>query len=148
MSLEEKIMSALKDAMKAKNTIRLDAIRAIKSELLLAKTSDTGAVISDELEIKVLQKLVKQRKESALIYQNQSRPDLAENEIKQAEIIEEFLPKQLSDEELESVLKEIMKNSGATSVKDMGKVMGLANQELKGKADGKRISDFVKKLLS
>jgi uncharacterized protein YqeY len=135
--------------MKAKDKARLEALRAIKSELLLAKTAEGSSdELSEELEIKILQKLVKQRRESANIFKAQAREDLAETEISQAEVIEEFLPQQLSDEELETELKRIMEQTGASSVKDMGKVMGMANQQLKGRADGKRISDFVKKFLS
>ncbi|MCK5535373.1 MAG: GatB/YqeY domain-containing protein [Bacteroidales bacterium] len=149
MSLQNIIGTALKEAMKAKDKGRLEAIRAIKSELLLAKTAGgANDEVSEEQEIKILQKLVKQRKESAVIYKEQSRDDLAENELNQAAVIEEFLPQQMSDEDLEAELSIILQKLGANSMKDMGKVMGLANQQFKGKADGKRISDFVKKALS
>ncbi len=148
MSLQEKINQAMKDAMRAKDKARLEAIRAIKSELLLAKTSGADAEITEDTELKILQKLVKQRKESAEIYKQQNRNDLAEAELAQAKVVEEFLPAQLSDDELEAALKEIIDSVGASSIKDMGKVMGKANSLLKGKANGKRIAEFVKKALS
>ena len=138
----------MKEAMRAKDKLRLEAVRAIKSELLLAKTSGGAGEMNEEVEIKILQKLVKQRRDSAEIYKQQGRADLADNELAQANIIEEFLPAQLSDDELEAALKEIVDSLGASSMKDMGKVMGAANAKLKGKADGKRIAEFVKKALS
>lgn len=148
MSLQEKVTQVMKEAMRAKDKLRLEAVRAIKSELLLAKTSGADDEINEEVEIKILQKLVKQRRDSAEIYKQQGRTDLADNELAQANIIEEFLPAQLSDDELEAALKEIIDSLGAGSMKDMGKVMGAANAKLKGKADGKRIAEFVKKALS
>ncbi len=148
MSLQEKITIAMKEAMKAKDKVRLEAVRAVKSELLLAKTSGSGEEITEDMELRILQKLVKQRKESAEIFQQQKRAELAKNELAQAKVIEAFLPQQLSDEELEAVLKEIIEKTGANSMKDMGKVMGMANAQLKGKADGKRIANSVKKALS
>lgn len=148
MNLQEKINNSLKEAMRAKDKIRLESIRAIKSELLIAKTSGSKQDINTDDELKILQKLVKQRKDSAAIFTQQGRTDLAENELAQAKIIEEFLPKQLSDLELETELKKIIAQTGASSIKEMGKIMGVANVSLKGKADGKRISEFVKKYFS
>jgi len=149
MSLESKIMEALKEAMKAKDTVALESLRAVKSAILLAKTeAKAGDVLSDEDEIKLLQKLVKQRRESAQLYQEQGREDLATPELAQAEIIAKFLPEQLSEEEVTAHLQTIVSRLGATSLKDMGKVMGEATKELAGKADGKLIATLVKKVLS
>lgn len=148
MSLEVQIMSQMKEAMKAKNTIALEALRAIKSELLLAKTSGTGAELDESQEIALLQKLVKQRKEAAEQFKANDRKELEEKELAQAEVIMQFLPKQLSAEELETVIKEIITEVGATSPKDMGKVMGAASSKLAGKAEGKLISEKVKELLN
>lgn len=148
MSLENKIMEQMKEAMKSKNTIALEALRAIKSEILLAKTSGTDASISDDQEIAMLQKLIKQRKEAAEQFGANGRNELAEKELAQAEVIQGFLPKQLSQEELESELREIISQVGATSGKDMGKVMGAASAKLAGKAEGKTIAETVKKLLN
>jgi|SRR5690606_13616317 len=149
MSLQDKVMDAMKTAMKAKDSQSLEALRAVKSALLLAQT-ETGskADLSEEEEIKLLQKQVKQRKDSAAIYKEQGREDLAEPELVQAKIIEQFLPKQLSPEEVEKIVAEIIAESGATSMADMGKVMGLASARLAGKADGKTISTAVKAKLS
>lgn len=142
-------MSQLKDAMRAKDAVKLEALRAIKSGLLLAQT-ETGSkeAISEEEEIKLLQKLVKQRKDSAAIYKEQNREDLAKPELDQAAVIEQFLPEQLSEAEVEAKVDEIIAQAGAEGMKDMGKVMGLASQELAGKADGKTISTIVKRKLS
>lgn len=142
-------MSQLKDAMRAKDAVKLEALRAIKSGLLLAQT-ETGSkeAISEEEEIKLLQKLVKQRKDSAAIYKEQNREDLAKPELDQAAVIEQFLPEQLSEAEVEAKVDEIIAQTGAEGMKDMGKVMGLASQELAGKADGKTISMIVKRKLS
>ena len=148
MSLEVEIMSQMKEAMRAKNTIALEALRAIKSELLLAKTSGTGAELDETQEIALLQKLVKQRKEAAEQFKANDRTELEEKELAQAEVIMQFLPKQLSAEELEAVIKEIITEVGATSPKDMGKVMGAASAKLAGKAEGKLISEKVKELLN
>lgn len=146
--LEQTINQEIKSAMLAKNEARLRGLRAIKAALLLAKTEKgVSAAISEEDEIKVLQKLAKQRKESADIYQSKDRQDLYKIEIEELEVIEEFLPKQLSREELVAFIKDIISKTGAASVKDMGKVMGAANKELAGKADGKAISEVVKELL-
>ena len=149
MSLQTKVMEALKEAMKAKDTVALESLRAIKSAILLART-EAGASeeLSEADELKLLQKLVKQRKDSAAIYTQQGRNDLAEPELAQMAVIEKFLPAQLSEAEVEEALKGIIAQVGATSPKDMGKVMGAATKQLAGKADGKLISDIVKKLLS
>ena len=148
MNLEEKVMAELKEAMKAKDTVALDSIRAIKSAILLAKTDGTGKPIDEAREIQILQKLVKSRRESLEIYEKQGRTDLAATEKSPIAVIEKFLPAQMSPEEVEVVLKGILAEVGATSPKDMGKVMGAANQKLAGKADGRMISEIVKKLLN
>ena len=148
MSLETQIMDQMKTAMKEKNTIALEALRAIKSELLLAKTSGDHSELTEEKEIALLQKLVKQRKEAAEQFGANNRAELEEKELKQAEVIQSFLPTQLSQEELESALKAILEEVGATSPKDMGKVMGAASKQLAGKAEGIAISETVKKLLN
>ncbi len=149
MSLQEKVMTAMKDAMRAKDANALASLRAIKSEILLAQT-ETGAKeeITEEQEIKLLQKLVKQRKDSAAIYIEQNRNDLAQPEIDQAAVIEKFLPEQMSEEEVGKVVDAIIAKTGASSMKDMGNVVGLANQELAGKADGKTVAMIVKQKLS
>lgn len=149
MSLQAKITEALKEAMKAKDTVALESLRAIKSAILLANT-EAGAMgeLSEADEVKLLQRLVKQRKESASLYEQQKRQDLASIEIAQAEVISKFLPKQLSETEIEKVISEIIAKTGASGMKDMGKVMGEATKELSGKADGKLISSIVKKMLS
>ena len=149
MSLQSKVMEALKEAMKAKDTVALESLRAIKSAILLART-EAGASeeLSEADELKLLQKLVKQRKDSAALYTQQGRNDLAEPELAQMAVIEKFLPAQLTEAEVEEALKGIIAQVGATSPKDMGKVMGAATKQLAGKADGKLISDIVKKLLS
>jgi len=148
MSLSANIMEEIKTAMRAKDTVALESLRAIKSALLLAQT-ETGSKeeISEEEEIKLLQRLVKQRKDSANIYTEQGRADLAEPELLQAAVIEKFLPAQLSEAEVEAVIAKIIADSGAAGMASMGKVMGLASAELAGKADGKTISSIVKKLL-
>lgn len=145
MSLEENINSQIKSAMLSKDAARLEALRAIKSAILLLKTGE-GA--TPENEIKALQKMVKQRKETAQLYTTQGREDLSSVELFQAGVIEEFLPKQMSREELTQELKSIIAQSGATGPQDLGKVMGLASKQLAGKADGKLISEVVKELLS
>ena len=147
--LEQEINKEIKSAMLAKNEARLRGLRAIKAALLLAKT-EKGAPenITEEAEIIVLQKLAKQRRESAEIYKAQNRDDLFTIEIEELEVIESFLPKLLSHQEVEAQVKDIIASSGASSVKDMGKVMGLANKQLAGKADGKMISEIVNQLLS
>lgn len=148
MTLTDQINNDLKAAMKAKDTTTLTALRAIKSQLLLAATEKSTGESSEEAEIKMLQKQVKQRKESADMYKSQGREDLAETELAEAAIIEKYLPKQLSEDELKPILQAIIDRVGAKEPKDMGKVMGAASQELGGKADGKTISTVVKQLLS
>lgn len=149
MGLQEQVMSAMKEAMKSKDTTSLEALRAVKSAILLAQT-ESGAKqeLEEQEELKLLQKLVKQRKDSATIFTEQGRNDLAEPELAQAAIIEKFLPAQLSEEEIASVVDEIISQTGASNMKDMGKVMGMANGRLAGKADGKTISTIVKSKLS
>ncbi|NQV78780.1 MAG: GatB/YqeY domain-containing protein [Lutibacter sp.] len=149
MSLQQELMVKLKEAMKAKDTVALESLRAIKAEILLAQTKGgASGEITNEEEIKLLQKLVKQRKDSASIYKEQGRDDLANPELAQIAIISQFLPEQMSEEELKKVLVQIMEKVGATSIKDMGKIMGLASKQLEGKADGKAISNAVKQLLT
>ncbi|SEG55908.1 GatB/YqeY domain-containing protein [Sphingobacterium lactis] len=149
MSLETQINQDIKAAMIAKDTIRLRGLRAIKAAILLANTEKGHAEeLTEDGEIKVLQKLVKQRKESAEIYQQQDRKDLYTIEIEEMQVIEEYLPKQLEREEIENVVRGIIAETGASSIKDMGKVMGAANQKLAGQADGRTISEVVKSLLS
>jgi len=142
-------MDEIKNAMKAKDTVALEALRAVKSELLLASTaSGSKEDLSEEDEIKLLQRLVKTRKESARIFTEQNRPDLAEPELAQVAVIEKFLPAQLSEEEVEAVVAKIIAETGASGIASMGKVMGLASAQLGGTAEGKTISTIVKKLLS
>ena len=148
MCLEKKIMTAMKAAMKEKNQGALAALRAIKSELILSKTSGSASELTEADENKILQKLVKQRKDSASIFSEQNREDLATPELEQAEVISQFLPEQMSEEEVESIVSEIISQTGASSMKDMGKVMGMTNAKLAGKADGKTISGIVKRMLS
>jgi len=149
MSLEQKIMGDLKTAMLAKDEKALRSLRAIKAAILLAKTSEgSGGELKEDDEIKLLQKLVKQRKDSLEIFQQQNRTDLAQKEQEEIEIIEKFLPKQLSADELRSEVASIISEVGASSPADMGKVMGAATKKLAGKADGKTISALVKELLS
>jgi len=149
MSLQKQIMDAMIIAMKAKDTVALDALRAVKSAIILAQT-EGGAKgeISDGEEIKLLQRLVKQRNDSAAIYSQQGRDDLVQPEIEQAEIIKQFLPEQLNEEEVAKVVDEIIAQTGASSMKDMGRVMGMTNSKIAGKADGKTISTIVKARLS
>ena len=149
MSLQANVMTAMKEAMKAKDTNALTSLRAIKSAILLAQT-ESGAKedLSEDQELKLLQKLVKQRKDSAAIFTEQGREDLAQPELDQAKVIEQFLPEQLSEEEIEKVIVDIIAKTGAEGMKDMGKVMGMASGQLTGKADGKTISTIVKAKLS
>lgn len=147
MSLEKTIMTDLKNAMKAKDQAALRGIRAIKSAILLEKTSGSGKDITKADEIKMLQKLVKQRKDSQQIYLKEGREDLAAKEAEEIEVIQRYLPEQMSDEELEKEVKAIVEEVGATSMKDMGKVMGLASQRFAGRAEGKAISAKVKAIL-
>lgn len=149
MNLFDKVSGDIKTAMLARDKVRLEALRGIKKEFLEAKTAKGGdGELSDDAALKILAKMVKQRKESASIYTEQNREDLAGEELAQAAIIEEYLPKQLSEEELTAALKEIIARVGATSVKEMGKVMGTATKELAGKAEGKAISAKVRELLA
>ncbi|MCT7903650.1 Uncharacterized conserved protein [Candidatus Ornithobacterium hominis] len=148
MKLEEKIMSEMKSAMKAKDKIALEALRAIKSAILMAKTDGSGDELDESTEIALLQKQIKMRKDAAEQFESQNRKEMAENELKQAEVIERFLPEQMSDEEIKSVVIAIIQEVGAESMKDMGKVMNLANEKMAGKADGKTIANMVKNLLN
>lgn len=148
MSLQTNIMVALKEAMKAKDQVALESLRAIKSEILLAQTSGSAAELTEADEIKLLQKLVKQRKDAASIFTEQNRADLAEPELAQAAVIEQFLPAQLSEAEVEEVVKAIITEGNFSGMAAMGQVMGLANTKLAGSADGKTISTVVKKLLT
>ncbi|MBN2683344.1 MAG: GatB/YqeY domain-containing protein [Bacteroidales bacterium] len=149
MKLEEKIMASLKEAMKAKDKEKLEALRAVKAAIIITKTEKGGSEeISEAQEMAILQKLVKQRKESAELYKANNRPELADKENFEASVISEFLPKQLSETEIEAELKTIIAQTGASEPKDMGKVMGIASKNLAGKADGKLIADIVKRLLS
>jgi uncharacterized protein YqeY len=148
MSLEEKITTDLKNAMKSKDKVALRGIRAIRSAILNQKKDGSGQELNADLEIKLLQKLVKQRKDSLDIYEKQNRPDLALIEQEEIDIIEKYLPEQLSPEALEEAVSAIISETGASTMKDMGKVMGMASKQLAGKADGKSISETVKKLLS
>lgn len=148
MSLEEKIMEDLKAAMKAQDKASMRGLRAVKSALLLLKTDGSGKEITPEREIQLLQKLVKQRRESIAIFEKENRADLAEVEKEEVAVIEKYLPEALSEEDLEKFIQALILSTRATSVKDMGKVIGLASKELAGKADGRAISDMVKKCLA
>lgn len=149
MSLQQQVMEQMKAAMKAKDTVALESLRAIKSALLLAQTQggDTAELSSEE-EIKLVQKLVKQRKDSASIYTEQGREDLAAPELAQAKVIAQFLPEQLSEAEIEKVVEQTISATGASSMQDMGKVMGMVSKQLAGKADGKTISVIVRSKLA
>lgn len=148
MSLTDKIASDLINAMKAKDKISLEAIRAVKTAFILARSEKgTESVLTNEEELKIIQKLVKQRRESAAIYKEQFRPDLYEKEVIEADVLEKYLPAKMSDEELTNIVKAIIARVGAKSPADLGKVMGPAMKELAGKADGKEISAIVKLLL-
>ena len=149
MNFQDQLNSKLKSAMREKNKVALESLRAIKSAILLLQTQSGAKETPDDNEItKLLQKLVKQRKESASIYREQGRVDLAEPEEAQISIISQFLPEQLSPEEVEKVIDEVIQLVGATTMKDMGKVMGMANKKMAGKADGKIIAEIAKKRLS
>ncbi|MDN3492019.1 GatB/YqeY domain-containing protein [Winogradskyella bathintestinalis] len=148
MGLQAEVMTAMKTAMKEKDQTALAALRAVKSELLLAKTSGSSEDLTEEEEIKILSKLVKQRKDSAAIFAEQNRTDLAEPELAQATIISQFLPEQLSEEKITVEIMKTIAAVGAEGMKDMGKVMGLVNKKLAGQADGKTISKIVKAKLS
>jgi len=147
MSLLEKISTDIMAAMKAREMEKLEALRGIKSALLLANTAEGNKEITADDELKILQKLVKQRKESAEIYKTQNRQDLYEVEINQAKVIETYLPAQMSEEEIKAVVQDIIAQTGATSIKDMGKVMGMASKQLAGKADNSLVSRLIKELL-
>jgi len=147
MTLEERINADIKAAMLAKERKKLDALRAVKSAILLLKTNGSGDAISEEAEIACLQKLVKQRKESAELYKQQNRMDLYEDEAFQQAVIEAYLPEQMSEEEIRTALQKIISETGASSVKDMGKVMGAAQKAFAGRADNKVVSTIVKELL-
>lgn len=149
MSLAEKINADIKQAMLAKDKRKLEALRAIKAALLLIKTGKdkSSDEIPESVELQMLQKLVKQRKETAQIYKEKDRPELAEEELYQAEIIEAYLPKQMDEAEITEIVKQIIAETGATSMRDMGKVMGAASKKLAGKADNKTVSEIVKQTL-
>ena len=148
MGVLSSLTEEIKNAMRSKDTLKLESLRAIKSAVLLSETaSGSTGELSDEEAIKLLQRLAKQRKDSAAIFREQNRPDLAEPEEAQAAVIATFLPEQLSDEEVAKVIKDLISSTGAEGMKDMGKVMGMASKQLAGKADGKRIADLVKKSL-
>jgi len=146
MNLQEQITADIKEAMKVKDQDKLMALRAVKAELLILATS--GEKADDQAELKLLQKLIKQRKESAALYETQNRMDLAETETFQAEVIGKYLPKQLSEGELDEILQNIISKTGASGMADMGKVMGIASKEVAGRSDGKTISERVRALLS
>lgn len=148
MSLEKSLMTDLKEAMKSKNQAALRAIRAAKAAILLQKTDGSGKVLDSTGEIKLIQKLVKQREDSLSIFEKQGREDLAVIEREEIEVLKKYLPQQLSEEELMPIIKEVIALTGAEGMKDMGKVMGMASAKLAGKADGKTLSGLVKKLLT
>ncbi len=149
MNIFDQISADIKSAMLAKDKVRLEALRGVKKEFLEAKTAKgSNGELADEQAMKILAKMVKQRKETAELYTSQNRPELAENELAEASVIESYLPKALSDEELTAELKKIIAELGATSPKEMGRVMGVASKALAGRADGKAISVKVKELLS
>ena len=148
MSLENTINDAIKTAMKEKDKVALDSLRAVKSQILLLKTEAKGAEVSAEQEIAILQRMIKQRKDSFEQFVAQGRNDLAEVEEAQMKVIEKYLPAQLSPEELEAEMKKIIAEAGAETIKDLGKVMGIASKAFAGKSDGKSISEMAKKLLS
>ena len=149
MSLENQIMTEMKEAMKAKNEAVLRALRAIKAEIIKAKTDPgAGGVIDEATEQKFLQKMMKQRRDSLEIFEKQGRTDLAEKEKEEMAVIQKFLPKQLDEAELKAAIEKIITETGASSPADMGKVMGVASKQLAGLADGKTISNIVKELLS
>ena len=148
MSLQEQINNDIKEAMKARNVDRLAALRAVKSAIMLEATKDGSTSVSDEVSLKIIAKLVKQRKDSAAIFTEQNRPDLVKDEINQLDYLESYLPEQMGEEEMREVVKEVIAQVGASSSADMGKCMGLLMGKLKGKADGSLISKLVKEELS
>lgn len=148
MNLFDQVSEDIKKAMLAQDKVAMDTLRGIKKEFLEAKTAKgNNGELTDEQGVKILQKMVKQRKESAEMYKSANRPELAENEMAQVAIIEQYMPAQMSEEEIAGILKEIIAQTGATSMKEMGKVMGIASKQLAGKADGRVISEKVKQLL-
>ncbi|TKS55847.1 GatB/YqeY domain-containing protein [Mesohalobacter halotolerans] len=149
MSLEKQVMDKMKVAMKAKDSVALSSLRSIKSEILKAKTSgDFSGEMTEAEELKLIQKLVKQRKDSAQLYKEQNREDLAEEELNEVKILEDFLPEQMSEEAIAKEVKKIIEQTGASSMKDMGKVMGIATKQMAGKAEGAVISKIVKQELT
>ena len=148
MNLEQRIMPDLKEAMKSKDQAALRGIRAIKAAILLAKTDGSGQELNQEREIKLLQKLVKRRQDSYDIFKKEGREELAQKEKEEIEVIKKYLPEQIGEEELKQVISAIIEETGASSMKDMGRVMGLASKQLAGKSDGTTISTFVKQMLS
>ena len=148
MGIQKEVMEQMKLAMKSKDKVALESLRALKSAFLLANTSGENVELSEADELKIVQKLVKQRKDSASIFTEQGRKDLSDPELAQAKVLEQFLPQQLSVEELKKAISAIVLETGASSMRDMGKVMGIASKQLGGKADGKAISMVVKELLS
>ena len=148
MSVQQQVMDKMKEAMKSKDALALTALRALKSAFMLAKTETGAGDLSLEDELKIIQKQVKQRKDSAVVYTEQGRADLAEPELAEAAIIEQFLPEALNDEEIEKIVEQVITEVGADGMKDMGKVMGIVSKQLAGQADGKTISAIVKAKLS
>jgi uncharacterized protein YqeY len=148
MSLEQTINDDIRAAMLAREKVKLESLRAIKAAILVEKTKDGSESIADEAVVKIIQKLVKQRKETAEIYAQQNRPELADNELSEAGFMEPYLPKQLSESELEAAVRALIAQVGATGPQDMGKVMGVASKQLAGKADGRQVSETVKRLLN
>lgn len=147
MSLTDEINNDIKTAMKAKDKPSLEALRAIKAALLLAATDKGAGESSEAAEVKMLQKMVKQRKDAAQIFKDQGRDDLAETELAQVAIIEKYLPAQLTEEEVQAIVNEVVAQTGASSMADMGKVMGMVNQKVSGQAEGKLVASLVKKAL-
>ncbi|WBX77252.1 GatB/YqeY domain-containing protein [Tenacibaculum ovolyticum] len=148
MSLQKQVIDKMKEAMKSKDKVALTALRALKSAFMLANTETSSGAISEADELKIVQKQVKQRKDSAVVFSEQGRDDLAAPELAEAAILEQFLPEALSNEEIEKVVKEVIAKVGASGMKDMGKVMGMVSKELAGQADGKTISSIVKQTLA
>lgn len=148
MSLEEKVMGGIKSAMLAKDQRALEALRAVKAEILLLKTAKDAKPITEDVELKLLQRLAKQRQEAADIYRNSGREDLAAEELAQLKVISQFLPAQMSEEEITAALKQLIADNNISGIKEMGKLMGLASKQFAGKADNKLVSGIVKQLLS
>lgn len=148
MSLEEKVMAGIKSAMLAKDQRALEALRAVKAEILLLKTAKDAKPITEDVELKLLQRLAKQRQEAADIYKNSGREDLAAEELAQLKVITQFLPAQMSEEEITAALKQLIADNNISGIKEMGKLMGLASKQFAGKADNKLVSGIVKQLLS